>query len=686
MSTWAPGNVVLGEYTIEQELGRGGMGRVWLVTSQSTGRHFAVKQALIRDDKHRKAFLIELQTWIDLPEHPNIVPCRFFRTVGDEIVIFADYIEGGSLADWIAKGKLTGLEQILDVAIQFAWGLHAIHERGLIHQDVKPGNVLMTPEGVPMVTDFGLARAKKSYADGDGMLTNSLSGEQSVAVSSGGYTPAYVSPEQRSGQPITRKTDIWSWGVSVMDMFMGDISCPLGGQIAADVLADFYENNGACRDHLDMFPVIRNTLAGCFRRSPLDRWPSFVEATTAIRSVYERIAGKQHVSFAHSASIQPAESKAFIRYCGATSWSDPQQYITQILTLLGDIDTSRQASVEEKDGNVSDIILFERAAQLASEAITSGRTDLLPLYGTVQIEKGYILETVNDVSGAIAAYDAAIDFMTRCVQPLGKDSLRVLAKAYEEKATRLEYSEAILLYDEAIGIMEQLVNDSPDNFIYVAQLASAKQRKGATHLVAGTGFDTALHLLDEAIIAYKTVPIWERHESFDIRDVLNGLAIAYTNKAIALARGLPPIALSPEVKAEIEEQLDMAIEIRSHLWKAGMHQLTKSYVRNLDQKAALMASMGRERVMDAIATLSFAVNTLKQSQTFGEIITGQLGHLYENIALILLSIRDPQARRAMDSAIAHYRKAIDMEGDLQCASRLTCAIEKRDLLFGVSEV
>lgn len=79
---------------------------MWLAKSNSTGRRFAVKQTLLKDEKHRKAFLTELQTWIDLPEHPNIVPCRFFRTVGDEIVIFADFIEGGSLADWILNACL----------------------------------------------------------------------------------------------------------------------------------------------------------------------------------------------------------------------------------------------------------------------------------------------------------------------------------------------------------------------------------------------------------------------------------------------------------------------------------------------------------------------------------------------------------------------------------------------------
>ena len=70
----------------------------------------------------------ELQTWIDIPEHPHVAACRFFRTVGDEIVIFAEYVDGGSLQAAIGERRLTRLDQLMDVAIQFARGLHAIHE------------------------------------------------------------------------------------------------------------------------------------------------------------------------------------------------------------------------------------------------------------------------------------------------------------------------------------------------------------------------------------------------------------------------------------------------------------------------------------------------------------------------------------------------------------------------------
>src|SRR6266498_3867772 len=219
--TWQPGELLLDDFEVQQVLGQGGMGKVYLVRSRTTAMEFAVKRALIKDDNSRQNFLSELQTWIDLPEHPNIAACRFFRTIGDEIVIFSEYINGGTLADWIRDRRLTTLEQILDVAIQFVWGLQALHEHGLIHQDVKPGNVLMTTKGTAKVTDFGLARARLRGGGGQFYSPTDAPNSQSVLVSVGGMTQAYCSPEQAAKQPLSRKTDIWSWGVSVLDMFYG---------------------------------------------------------------------------------------------------------------------------------------------------------------------------------------------------------------------------------------------------------------------------------------------------------------------------------------------------------------------------------------------------------------------------------------------------------------------------------
>src|SRR5262249_26479456 len=158
-------------------------------------------------------------TWIDLPEHPHLTTCHFFRSVGNRVLIFAEYVDGGTLKDAIRDRRLTSPAQVLDAAIQMAWGLHAAHERAALHQGVKPGNVLLSARGEVKITDFGLARARAVAGERTGDGT-----EQSLPVSRGGLTPAYCSPEQNGGQPLSRRTDIWSWGVSVLELYTGGVT------------------------------------------------------------------------------------------------------------------------------------------------------------------------------------------------------------------------------------------------------------------------------------------------------------------------------------------------------------------------------------------------------------------------------------------------------------------------------
>jgi serine/threonine protein kinase len=146
-------------------------------------------------------------------------------------------VEGGSLSRWIRTRKLyegghhAALLRILDFAIQFSWGLHYAHEKGLVHQDIKPPNVLINEQETVKVSDFGLSKAR------------AVAGEKpdpyhSAFVSSGGITPAYCSPEQSQGLPLSRRTDIWSWGISILEMFCGEPPCRYGLE-AADVLSRY---------------------------------------------------------------------------------------------------------------------------------------------------------------------------------------------------------------------------------------------------------------------------------------------------------------------------------------------------------------------------------------------------------------------------------------------------------------
>ena len=295
-ASWSPGDVILDLYEVKGLLGKGGMGLVYKIHHREWDVDLAVKcprPKYYANPKSKELFLHECETWINLGLHPNIVTCYYVREVDDVPRIFAEYVEGGSLKDWIKTGRLyeggvqESLERILDIAIQFAWGLHYAHESGLIHQDIKPDNVMMTSAGTPKVTDFGLAKAR--------LIAENVPSdeEQSILVSTGGMTPAYCSPEQYRGGKLSRRTDIWSWAVSVLEMFTGKIIWRNG--VAA---ADFREEGVSIAGGLPGIPRMPKGLAellrNCFKRRQDERPRTMNHVAGALRRVYNHTTGKKY--------------------------------------------------------------------------------------------------------------------------------------------------------------------------------------------------------------------------------------------------------------------------------------------------------------------------------------------------------------------------------------------------------
>jgi WD40 repeat protein/serine/threonine protein kinase len=311
---WQVGDVILDLYEVVPLPGtrhgyaEGGMGRVNRVRHRGWNADLAVKSILpaktasARDVEH---FKTEAEQWIDkIGLHPNIVACHYVRVLGGLPRVFIEYVGGGTLQQWIASQRLydggpqAALARILDVAIQTAWGLHYVHELGLVHQDVKPLNVMMTADGVAKVTDFGLAGARAAALEGN----QPRPAGATILATWGGMTPAYCSPEQaeiaarrKGGTPreqlpkLTRRTDVWSWAASVLHLFLGQVAWP-GGQVAHVGLQRVPEE-----PHLPAMPLaVKELLSRCLQKKPEDRPHDLMQAADALQVAYRQVSGQPY--------------------------------------------------------------------------------------------------------------------------------------------------------------------------------------------------------------------------------------------------------------------------------------------------------------------------------------------------------------------------------------------------------
>lgn len=214
------GDPVLETYRVVEDAVQGGMGNVWKVHHNTWNVDLAMKRPKPEffaeaGEERKNDFIAECENWIKLGLHPNIVSCYYVREVGGVPTIFAEWMEKGSLKDRILDGTLYDgtkedvLERVLDIAIQALRGLKFSHENGLIHQDIKPGNLLLASDWDAKVADFGLARAVSGLG-------------KEIKDLPSGYTPAYCPAEQAAGAPAQNWMDTYAWALTVIEMLAGE--------------------------------------------------------------------------------------------------------------------------------------------------------------------------------------------------------------------------------------------------------------------------------------------------------------------------------------------------------------------------------------------------------------------------------------------------------------------------------
>jgi len=203
----------IGKYIVKRELGRGGMGAVYLAVQPGLGREVAIKELVpsaAADPTALKRFLQEAQV-MARTSHPNLVQVHDLEQIGAANYIVLEFVRGKSLRDWLNKGEIP-LPQVFAVMHGVLQALDYAHRHAIVHRDMKPENVLLSDEGNVKVADFGIAR-----------LTDESVPPGSTATKTGTTvgTPQYMSPEQVASSKVDGRSDLYSAGIMFYELVVG---------------------------------------------------------------------------------------------------------------------------------------------------------------------------------------------------------------------------------------------------------------------------------------------------------------------------------------------------------------------------------------------------------------------------------------------------------------------------------
>lgn len=225
-----------GHYEIIRQIGAGGMGEVYLAEDKKLDRRVAVKilsDKLAAHESNLNRFIQEAKAASAL-NHPNILIIHEIGADGGTNYIVSEFIEGETLRE-VFDQKTLNLTRILDIAVQIAGALCTAHEAGIVHRDIKPENIMIRPDGLVKILDFGLAKLvgqKKSFAGSDGEIARRNDTARGLILG----TFNYMSPEQAKGEKVDERTDFFSFGVVLYEMIAGRM--PFAGDSMSKTVAN----------------------------------------------------------------------------------------------------------------------------------------------------------------------------------------------------------------------------------------------------------------------------------------------------------------------------------------------------------------------------------------------------------------------------------------------------------------
>ena len=248
--------MIAGRYTLDREIGRGGMGAVWLARDEVLGRDVAIKRIGMvpgggSPDLERAEREGRLAARLN---HPHVVAVFDLVHEGDERWLVMEYVPGVTLGELVRRDGALTPDQAAPLLRQAADALAAAHSAGIVHRDVKPSNILVSGDGQVKLSDFGIARAE---ADASLTQTGLVTG-----------SPAYLAPEVASGSSATDASDVWSLGATLFHALAGSPPYDVGGNLMGALYRIVNEDPPRLANAGWLAPLLESTMT----RAPGDRW------------------------------------------------------------------------------------------------------------------------------------------------------------------------------------------------------------------------------------------------------------------------------------------------------------------------------------------------------------------------------------------------------------------------------
>lgn len=645
---WTAGTVLLDQFRVIETLGTGGSGKVYHVEDIQTGIHYALKMPCISSiagSLRQRLFFREIRNWMDLPPHPNLTGCRFFRTIQDHIAVFAEFVDGGSLDELINRQMIPDIRMILDIAIQIARGLEAAHASGVIHQDIKPGNILISTSGIAKITDFGLSRAHEILETAPLDLNLLQEPRTEPTVSRGIMTPSYCSIEQKERRSLDHRTDIWSYGLTILTMFTGPTWWKDGS--AGQAILEKFKQTGPRNPYPPLPEPVRDVIATCLTIDPDDRWQSMREIIRRLTEIHSGLFGEEYprkdvpVLIDRRDPVNTPVSLLPLAYRTPEEWLKKAVALSPVTAVS--VKMNRKIPHKSRKGELlHDIETLEESLRLFGQVYGGGRRDLrddivyilltiaqthaaadnpagaihacdravdileqapgfgdpppnLGLLADVLTLKGTMLAGMGDADGSMSAHGRAID-LSRVLLDAGQSSHASgrLVHACLSQSVSLgktgRYAHAAEQAREAARMCGAYQNHmKPDDF---QRLMAACRNSEANALQAAGQFEPAIGLYEEAARAL------ERTARYDDTRKQEKLAVLSMNRASALVLA--------ERFRDALEQAERAVHLlEKHIGELGRTEHHRDLAAALQHKA--MALMGLDDLTAARSTIDRSI-------------------------------------------------------------------------------